>query len=455
MDQSKHVMWRLYRRGRIYWAHRTVNGAKERKSTGHTDKRLAEAVVLSWHRGDIDPTTRAAATTLKSALVALIDERRARGRAAGTLMMHAQKSAALLDVLGERITLDRVDAAAVDRYIEARLAARVTRSTIGKELSTLRGALRLARRRGLYHMDHGQVMPIGWSNEYEPRTRHLTPIELPRLLAELQRSGRAAHVAFIVATGLRWGESLRAERADVDLTTWTVVPRGTKTKRSKDPVPIAPSCRGLLSLSVDGAPKKGTMFAVWHSVRRDLAAACARAKIAAVTPNDLRRTTASWLVQSGVDLFAVSKVLRHVDTRMVERVYGQVPTDALRTMLARSRPANDPRPATVTGLCLTGAISGAQRAERDDERCGNLVPRDRIELSTRGFSIQGAAGVWCEKTRGPVRRRPGDVTRLCPRRPVEMASPEWIAVHLAKAHALDGERAETWGHMVEALRVAR
>jgi integrase len=43
-----------------------------------------------------------------------------------------------------------------------------------------------------------------------------------------------------------------------------------------------------------------------------------------VSPNDLRRTFASWLVQNGVPLLTVATLLGHSSTRMVEKVYGRL-----------------------------------------------------------------------------------------------------------------------------------
>jgi hypothetical protein len=43
-----------------------------------------------------------------------------------------------------------------------------------------------------------------------------------------------------------------------------------------------------------------------------------------VSPNDLRRTYASWLKQRGVDSMVVAKLLGHTSSRMVELVYGHL-----------------------------------------------------------------------------------------------------------------------------------
>jgi integrase len=64
-------------------------------------------------------------------------------------------------------------------------------------------------------------------------------------------------------------------------------------------------------------------------VRRDLGDACNRAGIDPVSPNNLRRTYASWLKQRGVDSAVVAKLLGHTSTRMVDLVYGHLADDTL------------------------------------------------------------------------------------------------------------------------------
>jgi hypothetical protein len=62
----------------------------------------------------------------------------------------------------------------------------------------------------------------------------------------------------------------------------------------------------------------------WLNMNRDLAEASRRAKLPfVVTPNDLRRTFASWLIEAGVTREEVAKMLGHRGTAMVFRVYGR------------------------------------------------------------------------------------------------------------------------------------
>lgn len=75
---------------------------------------------------------------------------------------------------------------------------------------------------------------------------------------------------------------------------------------------------------------RAKLFDRWANVRRDLADACAAAGCPVATPNDLRRTHANWLRDAGVDVASIADVMGHVDSRMVERVYGRLRPEQLR-----------------------------------------------------------------------------------------------------------------------------
>jgi hypothetical protein len=92
--------------------------------------------------------------------------------------------------------------------------------------------------------------------------------------------------------------------------------------------------------------ENGLLFRPWGNVRRDLAAACARAGIPPVTPNDLRRTYATWWRHHGVATHDIAALLGHRDSRMVERVYGRTDAQSLgRSLQRRMGLSQGPSPA--------------------------------------------------------------------------------------------------------------
>jgi len=273
----------------------------------------------------------------------------------------------------------------VDSYVSRRRAEGAHEATIAKELVTLRAALKLAVRAGLWLGNPAAVLPIGFAPEYRPRSRYLTPDELAKLLGALL-ADQAGRAAFIVATSASWGESCRAMRVDVADDLSTVYIRGTKRSTRLRTVPIVgETARSLLEYALAYARGEGgLLFHPWANVRRDLAKACRDVKIPRCSPNDLRRTCATWLRAAGVSPDLIAPVMGHADTRMVERVYGRLPIEDLRRRLSQAMGVD----------CSAGA---ADKVENDEPAgpggsAGSivshaLVPGGGIEPPTRGFSV--------------------------------------------------------------------
>ena len=134
-------------------------------------------------------------------------------------------------------------AAKVDGYIAQRRGEGVTDSTIHKELTAWRRAMKLAKRANIWDGEIDRVFPIAFAPGYRPRERWMTPTEWLLLLADAEaleqpESRRAdivrsrlailAIVAFMAATSAEWGAVLRARPEDVDVALWRVHIRGTK-----------------------------------------------------------------------------------------------------------------------------------------------------------------------------------------------------------------------------------
>lgn len=236
----------LYLRGRIWWCTvpRQGGGRRVPQSTGCRDR---AAALLRWRdleRLAVSPAHRAEnAASLGDALDRRLEERRSAGRRPGTLSMLDVKGRQLTRVLGADTPLSHVTAAEVDRFVAARLVEGAARTTVAKELSTLRGALRLARRRGELTRGLDEIMPLDFSAEYKPKERALSADEIRRLLAEL-RPGRRATVAFLIATGATYPSELEhLKPGDVDWREWKVAIHGTKTATRDRMVPVVTFAR--------------------------------------------------------------------------------------------------------------------------------------------------------------------------------------------------------------------
>lgn len=374
-------------------------GGFRRVSTGCTDKKAAEIIGNRLEREAADPAhaAQAKARTV-DALDELLRQVKRKGRSPATYSFNEQKAGHLRRLLPAKCA--QITHLELQAYVDARTSEGAARSTIKKELGVLRAALRLARRNGLFARETSEVMP-DVEDDYRPRTRWLTPWELVALCQQLP-TYRAAHVAFIVATGARWGESVRAEACDANGTPptfWKL--RGTKTRAAARTIPVLPMFAPALVWSLAHA-EDGRLFPSWGNARRDLGAACAAAGIAACSPNDLRRTHSRWLRDAGVETGLIAAQLGHTTSRMVDLVYGKLPSESLGKLLLERTPKaltegtpkpppKEPPPALHMDniVAKTGLSEADVTAALVAESSRNPVARPGVEPGTRGFSILG------------------------------------------------------------------
>lgn len=368
---------RLFRIGRYWYADIRIGGDRLKRSTRCTDKKAAETVARQWERDAADPDHAATAqATLGQALAMLITEREqqvgAGRRSLGTVSCYRTKAGHWTRLFESTeagayspFALAGLHAREVDLFISMRRREGVGDSTIAKELVVLRAALKLAKRRGLWKGDVAAVCPIAFAPRYIPRSRSLTWPEAECLLAELSPD-RSARVAFILATSACWSETEGALRADISPDHSQVLIRGTKRAARRRVVPIVTRRQQALLEHVihHAAGEAPALFTPWKNVRRDLDEACLRIEtrlnpgfdhepvrgsrqsravpprpFPTVSPNDLRRTFATWLRSDGVPPHLIAPLMGHADGRMVERVYGRLPLDELAARVASVLPA--------------------------------------------------------------------------------------------------------------------
>lgn len=327
---------RLYKRGKVWW----YQFQGRRLSTGCTDKPAAEAVFAKAQRHAADPLAAAAdSATLGEWAVALL---KAKARAPeGTQHMYRYKAGHVVRVLGADARLADLPAR-VDEYVEHRRAEGAADSAIGKELTALSQLLKLAKRRGAFRGDVSQLRPLGFSGKSVARTAVLAEADEPALRAACSPEQWAA-VAFILATGARFSEAMRARAADIDWRRREIRIRGTKTAEADALIPIVERC-GMAARLAEAEP---FLPLTWAHMSMRLPDVCERAKIPRLTPNDLRRTVATRLIESGVDAYTVAKITRHMGVDMLKRVYDRARTETTRAKIDAEQPkppTPQPRP---------------------------------------------------------------------------------------------------------------
>jgi integrase len=188
------------------------------------------------------------------------------------------------------------------------------------------------------------------------RERYLTKDDAFALLDEIPEGVQRAIAAMLFGTGVRWGEGAGATVQRLDVAgrqfrvaeTWDDKARQVKDypkgrKRRTVPVPdwtlehVEPLVdrrkTGFLFLSADGTPLDH------HNYRRRVwMPAVKRAGLDDVHLHDARHTYASWLIQDGVPLEEVGRLLGHVSPLTTRRYAHLAETPSTSVLNALSRP---------------------------------------------------------------------------------------------------------------------
>ena len=168
------------------------------------------------------------------------------------------------------------------------------------------------------------------------------------MLEAAGQESKAPHLSDFITlalhTGMRSGEILGLEWRRVDLQQGRILLEATNQKSGKPGmIPLNQTAReAILSRArfrAQHCPASPWLFCDRDgrriaSVKKSFAAAVRRSGIDHCTPHDLRRTCGSWLVQAGVPIQQVSRLLRHSDIRVTDRVYAHLLPEQLHEAVA-------------------------------------------------------------------------------------------------------------------------
>jgi len=209
-------------------------------------------------------------------------------------------------------------------------------------LANVRASLSHAVRLGYIETNPAARVPL--LKENAPRTRTLSEGEEKQLRAAVAAEADPfVRVAFtlLLDTGARLSEVLRArwEDFDLDAGTWRIPsPKVGKPQA----VPVLPETVGVVKATprLDDGPflLPGRNPLVHRfDLKKPWAALRTAAKLGNdVTIHDLRRTFGLRVTRS-VGIFAASKLLRHADSRITEKVYAPLAPEDLRGFAERAR----------------------------------------------------------------------------------------------------------------------
>ena len=355
------------------------------------------------------------------------------------------RSAVRKHIIGS--TLGRVQLKRVTHgQVEALLCAK-DKSLSARTVNHLRGFLETAFNTAIDAEVYRGANPIARVKRRKtaaPRHDYLRSHEVSPLLDALAPRWRHLFAAAIYA-GLRKGELLALRKEDVDLAAGHIVVRRShhreQTKNRKaQVVPIHDQLRPHLLAAIDASPSPwvfprpdGSQMRVDHNLvgilrsamrlagiveryehvcrrkgcghvetdqgdRLRPCPACSmklwpRAIVRKIRFHDLRHTCATLLLQSGADLHAVSKIMRHSDVRITLEVYGHLAPDYLRRELDKlSIPAGSGLAGPVTtgwpppGFAADLLHDGGQAKRRGRDPCDKR-PESRPFTWLRGQDL--------------------------------------------------------------------
>jgi len=356
-------------------------GRHIRESTGQRDDVAAHRVYLERVRKNPVDGSEKKERTLNTALLNRIEWLKSNRKnndpsrkklAEDTIKFYEKKSGVLVRVLGPNLLLSGITPETIRQYIQQRTDEGTKGNTIGKELTALSMAMKMAKRDGVSCGSVTEMKPEDFQALYVPRERWLTREEYDRFMRWWYANRSAAKggvLDFIVSTGSTYpSEVAHSKRSEMNMETFEVHIRGTK-RELRDRTFIVPSDRRHLferaMRNADG--KNDSLFAAWGNVRRDILIACAYLSMCKdceqsknlwwrsgnslvrgtsqtmgtpcrdpkcpeckkvpvfepFCPTDLRRTFAQWLMQAGVPYELAYPLMGHSDDRMLKQVYGK------------------------------------------------------------------------------------------------------------------------------------
>jgi integrase len=194
-------------------------------------------------------------------------------------------------------------------------------ATVNRSLGALKKALAMAWEQNKTTADYSSLVKRVAENN--ARTTSMTMAQVQKLADCASEPVRAA-IWISLFTGCRRGEILAMRAEDIGKTEITIHAGNTKTLKTRT-IPIIAPVRPWLKFVPIGINFEG--------LKSGFRRAREAAEMPHVTFHDLRRSCGTLLIQRGVELHVVSKLLGHSSTTVTERVYAHLANRQLKAGL--------------------------------------------------------------------------------------------------------------------------
>ncbi|MFQ5779935.1 MAG: tyrosine-type recombinase/integrase [Nitrospiria bacterium] len=327
----------LYKRGKVWWMAISHQGRQIRRPTGTANRRLAEAILakvtVTMIEGRFFDTLEEKERTFKEMMERYMREVASK-KAPKTHQRHQSSLKHLLPYFGEK-PLAEVNPKLISAYKVKRHEEKASAETINKELGLMKAAFNVAILEWEWCRDN-PVRRVAMERVNNTRVRYLTDEEFGNLLGHCPDWLKPI-VLVARYTGMRRENIVTLKWNQIDLSRKVIILQQTK---NGDRLGM-PLCEKLVKLlkamnrrrdnrsdyvfkQADGSPYNGSAVGVaFGRVCRK------KAGISDFRFHDLRHTFASCLVQKGVDLYRVQRLLGHRDGRVTQR-YAHLSPENLR-----------------------------------------------------------------------------------------------------------------------------
>lgn len=234
-----------------------------------------------------------------------------------------------------KLRLDEITQPAVAKWLAEKAQEGLAPATVEKVRVTLHRSFELALRWDMAGVTRNPVKGIPRKPINNGRDRYVSAAEAKRLLAacEVSLNPQLKHIVpLLLYTGARVSELLHAQWRHIDLDKRSWLIPTSKTGKARH-VPLSQPAVAILKAVprfkdcpyVVPNPETKLPFVTikraWQTARKEAALPDLRI-------HDLRHSAASFMINAGIDLFAVGKVLGHADHKSTMR-YSHLANDTL------------------------------------------------------------------------------------------------------------------------------
>ncbi|MBE0644557.1 MAG: tyrosine-type recombinase/integrase [Bacteroidetes bacterium] len=313
------------------------DGRRRKISTKTRDRHEAEQQLLRYVPASV--STEASCAPFLTQFIQEFHDHMSYSLAPTTVRLYTDAFASFLEIVGN-VPVDLVSARDIDRYVAMRVK-RIKPITVNKELSTLKAAFNHAVRWG--YIEKNPFVGIRKLRVPEKMPVYFTRDEVRTLIDGTTADWLRDIIIVAVATGMRMGEMLALTWPHVDLTNRVVKIVNTESFRTKTGkyrvVPLNGDAKAVLDRRRQ-MREKVVFTQAGLRIKQDWLTHAFKKTIRRLGMRDelhfhaLRHTFASWLVQDGVSLYQVGRLLGHADTKTTE-IYAHLQPETMHDIVDR------------------------------------------------------------------------------------------------------------------------